>query len=269
MSFVPVEMSLPENIICGYYDSEMFTNNSSKKRILTMFEINIFTEDGGEIYCNQNAYAVSKDYIHIGIPGDITDRKNPLKLKSKFLKFNVGGRIAELLQSAPRYFYAHNIEKLIDQIDTLITIHTVKDFDEVRMYSVFLDCLSLILKASRKNTITDFYKKDICENAKNYMKENFNKPIQLSDISASVGLSPNYFHTLFTKTYGMSPRSYLYSYRIGIAKKLLCTTADSLGLIAEKCGFCDQQHMSNIFKKNTGISPGKFRKDNQKDYLVY
>ena len=76
-----------------------------------------------------------------------------------------------------------------------------------------------------------------------------------------------YFHNIFTSACSTTPHDYLIDCRIKEAKKQLWDTSIPLNLIAENCGFGCQQYFNKIFKKSLGISPGKYRKEIQQNYL--
>ena len=86
-------------------------------------------------------------------------------------------------------------------------------------------------------------------------------------MAAAVNLSPTYFHTLFKTATGISPHDYLIRRRIEAAKELLRDSSVPLSRIAENCGFTNQQHFAKIFKKQTGLTPGRYRKNSGNNYL--
>jgi len=43
------------------------------------------------------------------------------------------------------------------------------------------------------------------------------------------------------------------------ATTLLRSTHQSLALIAQEAGFADQSHLSSIFRREMGVTPGQFR----------
>jgi AraC-like DNA-binding protein len=47
--------------------------------------------------------------------------------------------------------------------------------------------------------------------------------------------------------------------RVERSKKLLADGKVNLATIAMQCGFKDQSYFTKVFKKETGISPKKFR----------
>ncbi|MBP3381026.1 MAG: AraC family transcriptional regulator, partial [Clostridia bacterium] len=51
-------------------------------------------------------------------------------------------------------------------------------------------------------------------------------------------------------------------------KKMLWDSANSIGYIAESCGFGCQQYLNKIFKQQTGMTPGQYRKSIGENYLL-
>ena len=89
--------------------------------------------------------------------------------------------------------------------------------------------------------------------------ENFTQKLTLQHVAGEIGISPNHFSALFHRTVGVSFREYLCQIRVEESKRLLLYSDDSLADIASSMGFPDQSNFSKVFKRITGISPGKYR----------
>ena len=94
----------------------------------------------------------------------------------------------------------------------------------------------------------------------NYLSQDF----RISEMYEISGISSKYFETLFKKSFGRSPKEYLIDLRIDYAKELLCNEKCSVGEAALGSGYTDIYQFSKIFKSKTGLSPGKFRKAEEK-----
>lgn len=92
-----------------------------------------------------------------------------------------------------------------------------------------------------------------------YIAANFTQKLTLQSVAGEVGISPNHFSSLFHKTVGIPFRDYLSQVRVEESKRLLLYTDYSLADIAAAMGFPDQSNFSKVFKRITGISPGKYR----------
>ena len=96
--------------------------------------------------------------------------------------------------------------------------------------------------------------------AKAYIREHYQKPLTLEEVSGVAGFNPAYFSTLFKKETGERFTDYLASVRIQAAQKLLMGSDFSIPLVAEKTGYGDVKYFSKQFKKAMGLSPQEYRK---------
>lgn len=91
------------------------------------------------------------------------------------------------------------------------------------------------------------------------IRDEFARDIRLDDIAALAGLSPFHLLRVFREHTGITPHALLTQTRIEQARKLLASRK-RLADIAQECGFADQAHMTRQFKRQIGITPGRFRK---------
>ncbi|NLK28203.1 MAG: response regulator [Clostridiales bacterium] len=96
--------------------------------------------------------------------------------------------------------------------------------------------------------------------AKQYIKENYMKPISLEEVSDYVGFNASYFSTVFKKETGINFLEYLSEVRMNQAKELLKSTKLNVSEICEKVGYNDVKHFTKYFKKIVGIKPNEYRK---------
>lgn len=92
-----------------------------------------------------------------------------------------------------------------------------------------------------------------------YIGENYTQKLTLQHVASEVNISPNHFSALFHKTVGVSFRDYLSQLRVEESKRLLLYSEYSLAEIASAMGFPDQSNFTKVFKRITGMSPGKYR----------
>ncbi|OGV50559.1 MAG: hypothetical protein A2017_20495 [Lentisphaerae bacterium GWF2_44_16] len=71
-----------------------------------------------------------------------------------------------------------------------------------------------------------------------------------------------HFNRLCRKHLGMPAMKKVVSMRMNEAKKLLLSTDYPIGLIGERCGYCNAYAFSTAFKKHFGASPKKMRSQN-------
>jgi AraC-like DNA-binding protein len=94
-----------------------------------------------------------------------------------------------------------------------------------------------------------------------YIALNLHAKIRVPDLVRVVRFAPNRFDRVFKKTFDCSPHQYVMRVRIAHAQRLLLQSDDTVSEIATTCGFKSQSHLSNLFRKMMGQSPGKWRRN--------
>lgn len=83
-------------------------------------------------------------------------------------------------------------------------------------------------------------------------------PPTLAEMAIMAGLSKYQLLRRFEKTYGVPPHSWLLQQRAERARGLI-QDGVSLAQAAASCGFADQSHMTRIFVRQFGFTPGAWR----------
>lgn len=83
---------------------------------------------------------------------------------------------------------------------------------------------------------------------------------KLAKLAKPGGYSPDHFARRFKRTFGQSPYQYILSRRIERAKSLLRDPRRSIADVALASGFSSQAHLSAMFKRSTGVTPGRYRR---------
>ena len=94
-----------------------------------------------------------------------------------------------------------------------------------------------------------------------YIHSHLRDDLSLVELADAVGLSPRHFSRQFRKTFGTTPSRYVMSERIDRVKTLLAAKRLSILEIGETTGFADQSHLTNAFKKATGVTPRRYQRD--------
>lgn len=102
---------------------------------------------------------------------------------------------------------------------------------------------------------------ELVDKAKYYISEHLTENFTVSDIAASLYITPNYFSRLFKRVTKEGCNEYIVRKRIEKAKYLLETTSLKMGKIAMMVGYRDTNYFSLAFKKYTGKSPTKYREE--------
>jgi AraC family transcriptional regulator len=100
----------------------------------------------------------------------------------------------------------------------------------------------------------------ILSEAVDFMSDNIDTSINLSDIAQAINRSPSHIARLFRTELGMPPHRYLINLRVERARKLLEKTSMSIAEIAYECGFAHQEHMTRLFRRHCGTTPAVYRR---------
>ena len=92
-----------------------------------------------------------------------------------------------------------------------------------------------------------------------FIENHYREEISQTDVAEAVHLNASYFSTLFKKSVGKSFSDYLTEIRIAGVKEKLTTTSKKFKDIATEEGFNDYKYFVKIFKRLTGLTPGKYR----------
>lgn len=97
-----------------------------------------------------------------------------------------------------------------------------------------------------------------------FIEDNLSLPLKVTRVASYSGIGLSYFGRACKDTFGLAPRALITQMRLAHAKHLMITTDEPLNQIALACGFADQAHFTNRFRRQTGVTPGAWRRDNRK-----
>jgi len=92
-----------------------------------------------------------------------------------------------------------------------------------------------------------------------YIETHLDDRLTLTDLARVACLSPYHFSRSFKQSVGVGPQRYVMHPRVERAKALMRRTDQPLALIAQAVGFADQSHLTSVFRREIGVTPGHFR----------
>ena len=97
------------------------------------------------------------------------------------------------------------------------------------------------------------------EQARDMLESLVSAPPSLRELATAVG--GNHFVHLrdFFRKFGVTPHAFVLRLRVERARSLLARGCD-LAEVADGLGFADQSHMSRLFKRVFGVTPGAYRR---------
>jgi AraC family transcriptional regulator len=87
-----------------------------------------------------------------------------------------------------------------------------------------------------------------------------NGGVSLKEVAKECRLSRSHFSHAFRTTMGVPPHKWLLTRRVEVAKEKLRDGQLPLSEIALACGFADQSHLTRVFTRVVGLSPGAWRR---------
>ncbi|MEN9570194.1 MAG: hypothetical protein RL172_1425 [Bacteroidota bacterium] len=183
----------------------------------------------------------------------------------KFLRRNQMTFIRKMFERSAKgiLFSKETIQQITPRLNAL---GQKQGFDSV------LELLSILhdLSVSRNmHTLSDAtfshaelsYNSRRIEKAFEYMNQNFQKNITLSEVSKLVNMTEVSFSRFFKARTGITFIDSLLELRLGHASRLLIDTTQSVAEVAYNCGFNNISNFNRLFKKKKNCTPKEFREN--------
>jgi len=122
------------------------------------------------------------------------------------------------------------------------------------LYQLFAEIERYFLK-KEENKIHPQISKAKKEIEKNFADNDFN----IDKLLCTLSISSSYLRQEFNKTYSISPIAYLKKLRLQNAISMLQSDYYSIQEIAKSCGYSSVSYFIQVFHKDTGYSPMKYK----------
>jgi AraC-like DNA-binding protein len=152
--------------------------------------------------------------------------------------------LALAMLNRERLFGPETDSLFADWIGLAFHAHLVDAYGEMRM------------PVSQRWSIAPWRLRQACE----LMMERLDGPLSIIEIADAVDMAPEYFARAFRQAMGEPPHRWLMRKRVERAKDLMKIPGSSLAEIASVCGFVDQSHLTRVFTRTVGITPGRWRR---------
>ena len=117
----------------------------------------------------------------------------------------------------------------------------------------------LLFKLSDYYHKSHLYKYSIIERGIEYLEQNVEQTLSISEIADMCNVSEVYFRKLFKKYSGMLPSQYRTEAKIYKAKDYLAKEELSVADISDRLGFTEVSYFIKVFKNSVGMTPTKYR----------
>lgn len=249
-----------EHISVAYEDAI----KRSKMRLLLGRGQIVFTNTVEEInYVPEKEMQQLKKAIESGNKDKITEIFDTIIRKVK------SNQIVITIENVPSFIYylCFGISSCAKQDESITTISYVTIERELNQ-GTFEDILNY-LKECAINIVVDksdldYEQLNVLNVVSNYVKENYNKDIDVTTIANEIGISYTKLRKILLKANGVNVVEYVNKLRIKEAKELLTTTDQTNIEIACKIGYNNEQSFNRYFKKFEQVTPGEYRKSNRR-----
>jgi AraC family transcriptional regulator len=99
------------------------------------------------------------------------------------------------------------------------------------------------------------------QRVRDYVEAHLDDNLSITILADVACLSPYHFSRSFKQALGIGPQRYVIQRRLERAKRLLRCTHQPLAWIAQEAGFADRSHLTSIFRRAMGVTPGRYRAD--------
>lgn len=93
-----------------------------------------------------------------------------------------------------------------------------------------------------------------------FVEANLETDLRLEAMARTCGLGTKTFLRSFRASCGTSPYQYVIAVRVERAKRLLEAQSMGIAEIALRCGFSHQEHLTRMFRRLVGQTPGRYRR---------
>lgn len=109
---------------------------------------------------------------------------------------------------------------------------------------------------SRKDQTADM----MVNYARQYIGENYRKPVVVEELARQAGISTNYFRTVFKERAGITIYEYTMQVRMEKARELLKDERQKVKDIGALVGYESSAHFGSVFRKKFGMTPNEYRR---------
>lgn len=235
----------------------------------------------GVLKINNRRYPVSPGFVCLNHPDDLTvlELENDLVIHNILFHLKSIGDDLAKLYSDNRFFtvfrpefrpensLSHELLHLMDSNRTISALirkmhreynHT--DANSGIMLRLLL--LELLIEFARLSSRTYNRKrrKDAVAFIRGFLAEHYNGELDAERIAREIGISKGYLFTFCRNATGRTLGETLLEIRLEKAKELLLADSTEVKKICYRCGFSDISNFYKRFRRETGVSPGEFRK---------
>ncbi|MGI5960246.1 MAG: helix-turn-helix domain-containing protein [Massiliimalia sp.] len=263
----------PSLIRCTHFNGYEFQReNGLEQRMVYHYEIEYYLRGEGGIVIDGVTVPFAQGEINFRKPGQIV--RGILPYECLFLSLAMDGSFAvdtspakpilqpryenPILEALPDKIHARNDKRIAALIYRIYRRHLYQSDQDILQNKIdLLLLLEYLYELCEPPKSSADYR---VRQAVDRIQKHFTEDLSIGELIETTQLSKAHFHKLFREYTGHTPNGLIIHLRMELAKHLLTTSQEKISNIAAGCGYYDHVYFSYLFKKETGLSPGAYRK---------
>ena len=258
--------SIPISIRQQFCISDLFYKKIMEKDSpFTFFSSDAFTllliEKGSFSLCADNTYPLQQEQAFL-LPPDVSMTLCPMEEENAFYFISFTGDLSkqlleETLQKG-NYLIGSDYYAIKKELKYLLALD-----QSAQLESFTIGIFSVLMRLYNHTTkVKTTPYPALVSSAIQLMEDNYTYLYGIEELAEQLEVSKHHLIRTFHEYMGISPGQYLTSIKIKNAKFLLESGESSMEVIAVSCGFSGADYFRKVFKKETGLSPKQFQKQN-------
>ena len=268
-------MNIGNIITYGTFDTKITYPllKETTERAVAVFEFEFLLSCDGESIIDDKRYVLSPQAVLLRKPRQKCRSRLGFRCLFFHLQVDENGEYYRILEKLPNFYGIIESTKYKRAFETLIhhlAVHNGENDDLVT--SKILEIIYYLQIDAKQNSFIPprprpTHNENLLKTIA-YMQENYSEPLPLKKLASVAGYSPNYFETIFKKTFNCTPQDYLLELRLNTAKQLLVAPDLTIAEIAYQCGFNSQAYFTFQFRKSFRLTPREYRKNTIPNYIL-
>lgn len=282
-NYIPSE--LPLSIMLVWNTPDGYPCGEPKLNQREFWKITYITQGTGIMLINGKRYPVSEGSICLIHPDDQTtwELRTPIQLynilfmyrfiESDLKSFHDPNGFFSVFnpEFIPENSLSHPLLHLLDTNKRILNIikRMLFEYEHMSPFSeelLHIYLLELLLSLARHSFRSYHQKrrKELIEYIRSYLQKFCMNPLKIRRIAEEMGYSYGYLQSFYKQKTGESIGKTLLKIRIQKVQDFLSETNLPIEQLCRKCGFKDPSDFYHIFKRETGETPGSWRKKSRK-----
>jgi two-component system response regulator YesN len=140
-------------------------------------------------------------------------------------------------------------------------LHNMLAFSDIDVYCTEISRIFSVVSSKAMGENDDYRNRTKVKEAIAYIKDNYEKDINMAMVSNHVSMNYTMFSIIFKEYTGENFVNYFRNIRMKEAKMLLAETDQKIIRISRSVGYYDVKHFMKTFKSIFGVTPSEYRKN--------